>query len=612
MSLHRLLRPKAHLEQEIQQDVIQIRRLLPQLGYREVAVFKDDRRGLLYCALWECVAEPDERLLAVGYARVSTTLQSDNHSLTTQIRQQIQLAEERGHDLRYLYIDAGFTGRDDRRPAFSRMMRHIVRDKDIAFNYIYDVYRFYRNLHGLTTHYATLQANQVELVSAADKHTRYASRDGKLLLYLKGIMGEMYLDDLSRTTRDNKFSRARDGFSNASWPPFGYCRGRCLDCTDPNGQDYCPRFHGPELWRELGSDPRVFVPHPVESAAVQLAARWYATGRYSDGDIAAMLNSHQHRLDDGTVMPFRPKGRPGRPSAKRRFRKDSVRDMLQNPYYAGFVLYRPTRKKEGLRHQAGKRTNPVGQAHTVTPSDAVWFPGKHIPLISQELFERGLQVRGAKGHLPRSNSGRAARVYPLSGLLRCARCQGTFRGTAARGDVRYYEDAERAQRASDCPLRAVRAEKLEEPVFAYVQQLRIPPDWYPDILAHLQDDEESRQRRRQRRSLESQLRAVRAQFEMATLSQSEYLQAKRRIGRELQQLGRQEESLDQSLTALLDDFSTLWEAATPLEKKMLLRAIFVDIHVLDGHITGYVPRTPFTPLFPVQPPSDPALTPGSA
>ena len=606
MVVSQFIRSQDQLEDEIRQDVIEVRRFLPQCGYREVTVFKEGRRGLLYCALWERTGELDERPGAVGYGRVSTILQSDNHSLVTQIRQQLELADERGHVIRYIYVDAGFTGRDDRRPAFSHMIRHIARDnnskdkKQIHFNYIYDVYRFYRNLNGLTTHYALLQKNNVELVSTADKNTDYGSRDGKILLYLKGIMGELYLDDLSRNTRDNKYSRALDGYSNASQPPFGYCRGNCLDCTDPNGQGYCPRFGGPDLWRELGDDRKVFVPHPIESVAFQLAAEWYASAQYSDADIAQMLNDYSYQPDDHTTVPFRPKGRPGRPGKDRQFGKDSIRDMLQNPYYAGFVLYRPMKKnkKNGLRDQGGKRSNPLGQIHKRTPSDVVWFPGKHIPLISPDLFYRCLEVRGAKGHLPRSNSGRTARVYPLSGVLRCDRCGGTFRGTAANG-VRYYEDVNRAQGKSDCPVRSVRAEKLEEPVFAYVQQLHIPKDWYPDILAYVfQNDERWNERCRQRRSLESQLRAIKAEFEMKEISRSEYIQAKRHLERELQRLAGQDNEAEEDLTALLDNFSRLWEAATPLERKTLIRCIFLDIHLHDGKITGYDPRDPFIPLFP--------------
>ncbi|HID62068.1 MAG TPA: recombinase family protein, partial [Anaerolineae bacterium] len=503
MTTSQFLRSQDQREDEIRRDVIEIRHFLPQCGYREATVFKEGRRGLLYCALWQLTEKPDDRPGAVGYARVSTILQSDNHSLVTQIRQQLQLAQERDHIIRYIYIDAGYTGRDDRRPAFSHMIRHIARDnnskgkKQIFFNYIYDVYRFYRNLNGLTSHYTLLQKNNVELVSTADKNTDYSSRDGKILLYLKGLMGELYLDDLSRTTRDNKYSRALDGYSNASQPPFGYCRGNCLDCTDPNGRNYCPRFGGPDLWRELGDDRKVFVPHPIESVAFQLAARRYVTGQYSDADIARLLNASGYQLDHHSTVPFRPKGRPGRPDKNRRFGKDSIRDMLQNPYYAGFVLYRPMRKNEknGLRDQAGKRANPLGQVHKRTPTNLIWLPGKHISLISPDLFQRCLEVRGAKGHRPHSSSNHKVRVFPLSGVLRCDRCGGTFRGTAANGDIRYYEDVNRAQGKSDCPVRSVRAEKLEEPVFAYVQQMHIPQDWYPDILAYVfQNDEQWNER----------------------------------------------------------------------------------------------------------------------
>lgn len=599
MSLEHLVRPREQMEEEIRQDVIEIRRALPRLGYREATVFKEGRGGLLYCALWERVGEPDDRPQAIGYGRVSTILQSDNHSLLTQIRQQLDLAEERGHFIHAIYLDAGFTGRDDRRPAFSHMMRRLVRDKKVALNYIYDVYRFYRNLHGLTTHYAALQENGVELVSAANRHTDFSTRDGKLLLYLKGIMGEMYLDDLSRTTRDNKFSRARDGYSNASQPPFGYCRGDCLDCTDNNGPGYCPRFGSPDLWRELGDDPKVFVPHPIESAAVRRAFEWYATAQFSDRDVAKKLNQDRYRPQGGDPLSFRPKGRPGRARQGRRFRKDSVRDLLQNPYHAGFVVYRPTKKKKGLRTQKGKRGNPLGQTHKPTPADVIWFPGLHSPLVSQDLFQRCLEVRGAKGHLPRSYTGRTARVYPLSGVLRCARCGEVFRGTAARGDVRYYEDVGRAQEGTDCPIRSVRAEKLEEPVFAHTQQLRIPRDWYAPIQAYLQDDdEEAREHRRQRRSLQTQRRAVKAEFELGEISRGEYLQATRRIERELQRFDRQEEAVRKDVAALLADFSRLWRAATPLERKTLLRCIFLEISVRDGRITRYVPRDPFVSHFP--------------
>ena len=600
MPVHKHVRSKSitEVEDDIRRDVINIRTYLPQVGYVEKTIFQEARRGLVYCALWELARPAATGNLAVGYGRVSSNMQSDNRSLATQIRHLLDLAAERGHTIRCIFIDAGVTGRDDRRPAFSRMMRRATQGDNAAV-YAYDIYRFYRNLRGLVTQYGRLQENGVELISAAEKHTDFSSRDGKLLLYLKGMVGEVFLDDLSRTTRDNKYSRALKGYSNASQPPFGYCRGRCLGCTDPNGRGYCPRFGGPELWRELGDDPKVLVPHPIESIGFVLAAQWYATGVYSDKDVGQMLNVYEHTLEDGSVVVFRPKGRPGRAAPNRLFRKDSVREMLQNPFYAGFVVYREMKLRKGHRCQEAKRYSPLGHRHGKKEPQVMWLPGQHTPLISQELFERCLQVRGSKGHMPSSHFGRKARVYPLTDILRCPRCDETFRGNASHGDTRCYEDKGRVQGISDCPVRSVRAEEIEEEVFAYVEQLHIPEEWYSDILDYLKDDDQSKVLRQQRRSLESQLHAVQAEHRMKEISDGEYIQARRRLERDLRQLTREDSTIQQDQRILLEDFSRLWGAATPLERKTLLRCAFLHIDVLDGEITKYVPRDPFRQLFPL-------------
>ncbi|MEJ2737344.1 MAG: recombinase family protein, partial [Anaerolineae bacterium] len=131
MSLGRLITPARELEAEIRQHVIEVRDYLATCGYREVVVFKESRNGLVYCALWELVDVPAHTSPALGYGRVSQDVQSKGHSLSTQVRHELDLATQRGHVLRYIYVDAGVTGRDDRRPAFSRMMRRAVQG-DVA------------------------------------------------------------------------------------------------------------------------------------------------------------------------------------------------------------------------------------------------------------------------------------------------------------------------------------------------------------------------------------------------------------------------------------------------------------------------------------------------
>src|SRR5690606_28547339 len=127
---------------------------------------------------------------------------------------------------------------------------------------------------------------------------------GKLTLAVLGTLAEIYLDKLSAETSKGKVARAQKGLYNGTIP-YGYCQGNCATCTDPNGPGYCPRCGGPDLKEEEPSYALWL--HPVESAAMRLAFEWYATGDYSDGDIARRLNGCQYRGSDGASLPFRSK-----------------------------------------------------------------------------------------------------------------------------------------------------------------------------------------------------------------------------------------------------------------------------------------------------------------
>lgn len=639
MAIQQLLTNKTQqLDEEIRQYIIEIRKKLPELGYVLKTVYKEARRGMIFCAAYELPSVNPAAVLGLAYLRVSKDLQSDNNSLVTQVLQILALARERDITITRFYVDAGITGADSRRPAFQGAMRAAPNGKYCSL-YTYDLYRFYRGLRGLANNYHILMDNNVDLVSVAAKDTDLSSRDGKILVYLRGIMGELYLDDLSRTVTDNKLKRALDGHSNASISPFGYCRGRCFQCTDNNGEGYCPHFGSrDDLWRELDDDPKVFVPHPIDQHAFQVAIELHVTGRFSDADIARRLNppypDEMERLisasrttvkpvekdraivllqngsfalqhADGALQFFRPKGQPGRADPNRRFTADSIRDMLQNPYYAGFVVYRKQKKRKGKRKQVHKRfKTPLTEmarrqrdGALLNGDHGMLFPGEHIPLITVDLYEQSQRVRGLKGHNP-TNATRTRRTYPLSGVLKCEHCKGPFRGNAGNGNIRYYEDARRAGGASNCPVRSFRAEKAEEEVFAYVQHLYIPDEWHTDILAYLRQAPEWDDLRRQRRAVQTRLSAAREMLKQEILSHGEFRELERECSLRLGKLERDVQTSDAHHEALLRDFPRLWAAATDEERKGLLRCTFSAIWVKDGTITAYEPRDPFAALLP--------------
>jgi hypothetical protein len=165
MAIQQLLTNKTQqLDEEIRQYIIEIRKKLPELGYVLKTVYKEARRGMIFCAAYELPSvNPAAALglaylrvpaavLGLAYLRVSKDLQSDNNSLVTQVLQILALARERDITITRFYVDAGITGADSRRPAFQGAMRAAPNGKYCSL-YTYDLYRFYRGLRGLANNY---------------------------------------------------------------------------------------------------------------------------------------------------------------------------------------------------------------------------------------------------------------------------------------------------------------------------------------------------------------------------------------------------------------------------------------------------------------------------
>ena len=92
-------------------------------------------------------------------------------------------------------------------------------------------------------------------------------------------------------------------------------KGRCRAITTaPYLGDILAHFEG---------NRKVGVPDPEKSQVVVAMFERYASGLYSDMQMASWMNEGGHLTSKG-----------------RAFNKDTVRDMLCNPYYIGSIRYR--------------------------------------------------------------------------------------------------------------------------------------------------------------------------------------------------------------------------------------------------------------------------------
>ncbi|MBC7249308.1 MAG: recombinase family protein [Anaerolineae bacterium] len=511
---------------------------------------------------------------AAAYIRVSTTEQATaGHSLDAQREIISRYARQRDWELVKTYEDVGISGTRSDRPALQRLLRDAARGH-FEVVIVHAIDRFYRNLQGLLKALNHLYQHDVAFISIAE-NMDFTTPWGKLTLAVLGTLAEIYIDSLSAETRKGKRARAMKGLYNGSLP-LGYCRGNCSTCSDPNGLDYCPRFGGPDLKDECPSLP-LFV-HPIEGVAVKLAYEWYATGNYSDAQIAEKLNNYQHVLPDGTTVHFRSKGRNGR-SQPGPFSKDSVRDILQRVFYSGLVPYRA-----GNNARERRRRPPE------------LFPGRHPPLISQQLFHRCQEVRALMGNHPRRHADYPNRLYLLSGILRCARCKRKMRAQAGNG-TRYYQDTTRLQRTGHCDQPMVRADVIEEKVARILMSLQVPADWSEQALAYIRSPQEVEHLKEEEERVKGQLARLRQLFVVGDIGYDEYQREKQFLHHRLADLRGNDYSAIIQAAEQLARFEELWRTLPMLDKKRLLQAHLTAVLIQGETIVAIQPTLVSYPLF---------------
>lgn len=510
---------------------------------------------------------------AAGYTRVSSFMQvEDGNSLDDQAARIARTVAEHGWELIEVFADPARSGRNEQRPQLARLLR-AVRKNQVDVVVIDRIDRLSRNLFGLLSTVQYLKSHGVRLVSLRES-IDFTTPWGRLVMYVLGALAEFYVAALSEEIRLSRLQQARNGYLTGSYR-FGYCNGRCADCTAPNGPGYCPLAGG----RNRGTEgPRV--PHPVEAAAVRLMFAWYATGEYSDDDVARRLNREIFTLADGTEVRFRTKGLPGA-YAPQAFDKDAVQGLLTNAVYAGYVTY------AGSDEHGNRRRKPVE-----------WFAGKHEALVSLELFRKVQTIRQNRYH--RSTTlANPARIYPLTGVLYCAAGHSPLRGISSNGGAsRYYVDRLCQQRLDKAEWHQpnLRADWIEQQIQDLVTRIHLPAAWRERILVYLFHDEGQDEIEREKLALRERLRRAQELYRDGDTTREQFERVKSACLRDLKALSPAATPIGGEAAALLDNLPALWAALTCDEQKTLYRLIFSAIEVADQAIVALEARGPFREL----------------
>jgi site-specific DNA recombinase len=324
------------------------------------------------------------------YARFSTEMQRAT-SLEDQIRNCRQFAARMGWEILepHVYQDTAVSGFGvEHRPAYQQLVSAALAAAP-AFTVILvdDLSRLSRDLVETLTVYRRLKRNSIELVAVADG-IQTTHQMATLQITIKGLVNELYLDDLRDKTHRGLTGRALKGRSTG---------GRLFGYRTSKGDE--------------GAEWVVFEP---EAEIVRRIFRLYADTQ-SMKAIAVKLNAEG--------VPF-PAKATRRGAMRRGWAVSTIHTIVLNEKYRGRWVWNKTMFVKDPA--TGKRTP------TARPKDD-WVVEERpdLALVDGDLWTR-VQARltvvreayGVTGKQTRPR-GQAPEVYSphlLSGLIRCAVC----------------------------------------------------------------------------------------------------------------------------------------------------------------------------------------------
>jgi site-specific DNA recombinase len=489
------------------------------------------------------------------YVRVSSDEQVDGWSLDAQRDQCLALIAARGWyiDERHIYVEPGRSAKTDIRPAFQRMMHHAeMHQFDMIV--VHKLDRFSRSLADVVKNVAFLKQAKVGLVSVSEPWLDTATPQGEFMLHLFALLAQWDNQNRARETAKGKYARAKAGYWNGTLN-FGYTTLRQLksglwtlsqqfERGEINEPTYAAQSKATEDYMEQFPNKTEgdAIPHPKNRAGAVLAFEAYSQGMMSDYDVAHALNQEGYRTS----------GQFG----EQLFEADTVRPMLQSRFYLGEVAYKGS-----------------------------WHPGRHEPLISQRLFDMCQEVRARRRS--RAVKGKSTkRVYPLSSIALCARCQRPMRGQANETEIRYYREPKKS--ASVCPRKLVPALAAERTVLEFLSAIKLPPDWRTRVLelARLtQEDAATAETKRKR--LEGQIERLKTLYRLGDIEEAEYVRERADLRARMETLQPVlEPELERAAEALERVGDLLYEA-TLEELELLFHSLLTTVY-LDHSVKGYV------------------------
>jgi site-specific DNA recombinase len=408
---------------------------------------------------------------AAIYTRVSTDEQAkEGLSLEFQESDCRAYATRSKWTVTQIYSDPGFSGALESRPMLDQLMRDAKEHRfDAVITWKFD--RLFRIVEYQKRARRELAELGIIWKSATEDIDIYTT-SGNLQHSIHATFAEWERDIIRERFHHGKIQKARHGRQPSHWSPYGY---RIITKAEALSQ---PEFFGRD-------GEYVFVPDEVESASLMF-------GLYLEGK---SLSDVCRALEERNIRPRRSKG----------WRPVCVRQILMNPVYMGTayanrIVRRP--KRDSL-------TGKVTQETLFRPEEE-WVRIPCPAIVSEEEFSR---VQRLLEENRARKSGRPDRLYPLSGLIKCACCERNYTGKYTNGRRTYSKPGRRYPREADlCRNRSWSAEELERGILKYLSEIAENPDLIRQAIECFAQKDSNLDVGQERRRLEEDLGRIERQL----------------------------------------------------------------------------------------------------
>ncbi len=479
---------------------------------------------------------------AALYARVSSEEQVEGYSIDAQRRAYGTLLKGRGWTDNGRYIEEGKSARTDdidKRPAFKEMMGDALSGKfDVLV--VHKLDRFSRNLRITLEYFDKLVKAEVAFVSI-NEQTDFTTPSGKVHLALVGAFAQYYSDNLSQETKKGWHERRRQGLYCGTLP-FGAMKG----------EDGIPI---PDMQERM-----------IEADGKQITIRNYE-GLKMASDLAAQGKSDRDGATALNALGYRTTGTHG----SRPFTKDTLKDMLNNRFYIGYI--------------------PDGNGG--------WIKAKHSTFIGEDTFNQVQELRRQRRRYTTGSVRSNAQTYSLSGLVFCKTCGSRMAiHMGHNGKPRMYCRG-RAE-GKDCQSKLTFLEVYERQVEWYLQNFVVPDDYKERILeAHRKLRNAYPDPEKQQRHLQNRLQRIKDQFELGHIEREEYLRKYDSIQKELLSTAPKDDEAKTlgSLARFMNSVADAWGDANQEQRNKLAGTLFEDIRVENSRVVAVKPREELKTLF---------------